>query len=72
MTLNLEKMLSTKSDAVSTLTGGIEYLFNKNGVDYVKGHGKITGPNSVSSSGESGDLALNTKRIMIATGVCLV
>jgi len=68
VTLNLEKMLSTKSDAVSTLTGGIEYLFNKNGVDYVKGHGKITGPNSVSSSGESGDLALNTKRIMIATG----
>jgi len=68
VTLDLEKMLGAKTSAVTQLTGGIEYLFNKNGVDYIKGHGTITTPNSVSSSGESGDLSLNTKRIMIATG----
>lgn len=38
------------------------------GVDYIKGHGTITGTNTVQSSGESGDVTLNTKNIMIATG----
>lgn len=37
-------------------------------VDYIKGHGTITGANTVTSSGESGDVTLNTKNIMIATG----
>jgi len=68
VTLDLDKMLGAKTKAVTELTGGIEYLFNKNKVDYVKGHGTITGPNSLTSSGESGDHTLNTKRIMIATG----
>ena len=66
--LDLDKMLGAKTKAVTELTGGIEYLFNKNKVDYIKGHGTITGPNSVSSSGESGEVTLNTKNIMIATG----
>merc|ERR1719272_2703114 len=68
VTLDLDKMLGAKTKAVTELTGGIEYLFNKNKVDYVKGHGTITGPNSLTSSGESGDHTLNTKRIMIAMG----
>lgn len=66
--LDLDKMLQSKTDTVSTLTSGIEYLFKKYGVDYVKGHGTITGPNSVKSSGEDGEVALSSKRIMIATG----
>lgn len=66
--LDLDGMLGAKSKAVTELTGGIEYLFNKNKVDYIKGHGTITGPNSVASSGESGDVTLNAKNIMIATG----
>jgi len=68
VSLDLDTMLGAKTEAVSTLTAGIEYLFKKNGVDYVLGHGTITSPTSVASSGESGDLSLNTKRIMIATG----
>jgi pyruvate/2-oxoglutarate dehydrogenase complex dihydrolipoamide dehydrogenase (E3) component len=42
--------------------------FKKNGVDYIKGHGTITGTNTVKSSGEGGDVTLNAKNIMIATG----
>jgi dihydrolipoamide dehydrogenase len=68
VTLDLEKMLGAKTKAVTELTGGIEYLFNKNEVTYVKGWGTITGPNSVTSSGESGEVSLNAKNIMIATG----
>lgn len=68
VTLDLDKMLGAKTEAVTTLTAGIEYLFKKNGVDYIHGHGTITGPNSLTSSGESGELTLNTKRMLIATG----
>lgn len=67
--LDLEKMLGAKTEAVSSLTAGIEYLFNKNGVDYVKGWGSITDANTVGATGgESGDVSLNAKNIMIATG----
>lgn len=65
--LDLDKMLGAKVNAVDTLTGGIEYLFKKNGVDYIKGHGTITGANSVKVQGED-NVEVNSKRIMIATG----
>jgi dihydrolipoamide dehydrogenase len=69
VSLDLPKMLEAKETAVSSLTAGIEYLFNKNGVDYVQGWGSITGTNAVSATGgESGDVSLNSKNIMIATG----
>jgi dihydrolipoamide dehydrogenase len=34
-------MQSKKSKIVKGLTGGIEGLFKKNKVDYLKGHGKF-------------------------------
>ena len=37
--------MKNKSKAVAGLTGGIEFLFKKNKVDYVKGWGKFNGPN---------------------------
>ena len=62
--------MKTKEKAVTGLTRGIEGLFKKNGVKYVKGHGKVTGPNQVSVDllGGSGKEVLNTKNIVIATG----
>ncbi|EGD77289.1 dihydrolipoyl dehydrogenase [Salpingoeca rosetta] len=67
--LNLDTMMGAKEKAVEQLTGGIEYLFKKNGVDYVKGHGKLTGPNSVECDLiEGGTQTVNAKRIMIAAG----
>jgi dihydrolipoamide dehydrogenase len=63
-------MQKQKDDAVSGLTKGIEGLFKKNKVEYVKGWGTITGPNTVDvSSGEGGDKrTLEAKNILIATG----
>jgi len=40
-------MQSAKGKAVGALTGGIEYLFKKYGVDYLKGKGSLAGPNTV-------------------------
>lgn len=51
------------------LTNGIEYLFDKNGVEPVLGHGRIAGPNTVEVEGEDGDVrSLSAGNIVIATG----
>ena len=39
--LDVPTMMESKAKAVSGLTGGIEYLFKKYGVDYLKGKGKM-------------------------------
>jgi len=62
-------MLKSKSTAVSGLTSGIEFLFKKNGVDYVKGWGKFSGPNGVEVDLIAGGKEeINAKNIIIATG----
>lgn len=67
--INLEKLMGVKDEAVTSLTGGIEYLFKKNGVDYVKAHGKITGTNEITCDTLDGTTeVINSKNIMIATG----
>ncbi|KAJ1497646.1 hypothetical protein HMI55_005377, partial [Coelomomyces lativittatus] len=53
-----------KTEIVKSLTGGIEMLFKKNKVTYVKGHGIITAPNQVTVNQQVYD----TKNIIIATG----
>lgn len=67
--LDLEKMMAQKLDAVDGLTKGVEFLFKKNKVTHIKGKGKIAGPGKVEvSGGSSGDMVLDTKHIVIATG----
>ncbi|MCJ7421676.1 dihydrolipoyl dehydrogenase [Sphingomicrobium astaxanthinifaciens] len=62
--LNLEQMMAEKSKAVGELTGGIEFLFKKNKVDWLKGHARFTGQHSV----EVGGKTVTAKDIVIATG----
>jgi dihydrolipoamide dehydrogenase len=61
-------MLKAKDKAVDGLTKGIEGLFKKNKVTYVKGWGKLTGPNQVSVNTGKGSEVINSKNIVIATG----
>lgn len=69
ITMDIGKMQEGKAKSVTGLTGGIEYLFKKYGVDYYKGKGKLAGPNSVSVAlNDGGSEALDTKNILIATG----
>jgi dihydrolipoamide dehydrogenase len=69
LSFDFKKMMGGKNKSVRKLTGGIEFLFKKYGVDYVKGFGKIVGANQVSVALNEGDNStLNTKNIMIATG----
>jgi dihydrolipoamide dehydrogenase len=67
--LNLPAMMAQKDGSVSQLTRGVEFLFKKNKVDWVKGAGKIAGPGKVEVAGEDGAVTtLETANIVIATG----
>ncbi|MEL6198378.1 MAG: FAD-dependent oxidoreductase, partial [Pseudomonadota bacterium] len=62
--VDVPQMLVYKQQAIDSNTSGIEFLFKKNKVDYVKGWGQIVAPGQV----KVGDQVLATKNIVIATG----
>jgi dihydrolipoamide dehydrogenase len=62
--VDLPKMLAYKQSTVDSNTKGIEFLFKKNKVTWLKGWGRIEGPGRVSVDGESHA----AKAIVIATG----
>jgi dihydrolipoamide dehydrogenase len=67
--LNLGQMMTQKQESVTQLTKGVEFLFRKNKVDWVKGEGRITGPGKVEVKGPDGQVsALAARDIVIATG----
>ena len=67
--LNLAQMMKQKGDSVGQLTKGIEFLFKKNKVDWIKGAGRITGAGQVEVTAEDGaKTPLAAKNIVIATG----
>jgi dihydrolipoamide dehydrogenase len=41
VSIDFGQLMKQKEKAVTGLTGGIEFLFKKNKVDYVKGWGKF-------------------------------
>ncbi|RJG55564.1 dihydrolipoyl dehydrogenase [Sphingobium terrigena] len=64
MSLDLPTMQGQRVDAVKGLTGGIEFLFKKNKVTWLKGLASFTGANTVVVGGET----VTAKNIVIATG----
>jgi len=65
VSLDLPTMLAKKDKIVLDLTKGIEFLFKKNKVTYVKGRGAIKSASEVVVDGKE---TIKTKRILIATG----
>ena len=63
-TFDLKKMMAEKSAAVGDLTGGIEFLFKKNKVTWLKGHAAFEDAHTV----KVGDETHTAKDIVIATG----
>ncbi len=62
--LNLPAMHGQRIDAVKGLTGGIEFLFKKNKVDWLKGYANFASADTVEVAGK----AYRAKNIIIATG----
>jgi dihydrolipoamide dehydrogenase len=67
--LNLPAMMAQKDASVSALTKGIEFLFRKNKVEWIKGKGAIAGAGKVAVTAADGSTSeLEAKAIVIATG----
>ncbi|MCE5363293.1 dihydrolipoyl dehydrogenase [Pseudomonas anguilliseptica] len=68
-TLNLAQMMKQKDESVTALTKGIEFLFRKNKVEWIKGWGRLNGPGKVTVTLADGSVReLTAKDIVIATG----
>ena len=67
--LNLPKMMKNKDKAVGILTKGVEYLFKKNKVTYIKGRGSFLDKNKISITNNDGEnKTIEGKNIIISTG----
>ncbi|MGH6747106.1 dihydrolipoyl dehydrogenase [Novosphingobium sp.] len=62
--LDLDTMQGQRLDAVKGLTGGIEFLFKKNKIDWLKGYAQFKDAHSVEVAGKT----VTAKNIVIATG----
>ncbi|APH60404.1 dihydrolipoyl dehydrogenase [Granulibacter bethesdensis] len=62
--LDLDRMQARKAEVVSANVKGIEFLFRKNGVTWLKGAARISAPGKVEVGGQSYD----ARHIVIATG----
>ena len=64
VSLDLDAMQAEKAAAVKDLTGGIAFLFKKNKVTWLKGHGTFADKHTI----KVGDESHTAKNVIIATG----
>ncbi|HEY0203075.1 MAG TPA: dihydrolipoyl dehydrogenase, partial [Acetobacteraceae bacterium] len=62
--LDLKRMMARKGEVVSANVKGVEFLFKKNKVDWLKGSARIAAPGKVEVDGATYD----AKHIVVATG----
>jgi dihydrolipoamide dehydrogenase len=67
--VDFDAVSERRQKVIKTLTGGVSGLFKKNKIDYVEGHGAVTGAGSVRvGSSKDGDEIDVSKCIVLATG----
>ncbi|KAE9993778.1 hypothetical protein EG327_003283 [Venturia inaequalis] len=67
--LNLPTMMKAKDTSVSSLTKGIEFLFKKNNVEYIKGTAAFADEHTLKVNLlDGGETSVRGKNIIIATG----
>ena len=66
--LNIEKMMSNKNKSIQVLTKGVEFLFKKNNVTYIKGKGVLFSKNDIVVYDNDKKNNYKAKNIVIATG----
>jgi dihydrolipoamide dehydrogenase len=66
--LDLGAMHGQRLDAVKQLTGGIEFLFKKNKVDWLKGRAAFVDAHTVALQQAEGERTVSAKNVVIATG----
>ena len=66
--LNINKMMANKEKSIQVLTKGVEFLFKKNKVSYIKGKGVLFSKNDVVVYNNNKKEIYKAKNIVIATG----
>ena len=66
--LDMAQVQARKDKIVKGLTGGIELLFKKNKIDWIKGSGRLTGKGTVEVTGGQDQTLTATREIIVATG----
>ena len=67
--LNIEKMMLNKNKSIQVLTKGVEFLFKKNKVTYIKGKGVVFSKNDIIVYGKNNSRSsIKARNIVIATG----
>ncbi len=64
LSCNFRELMARKEKVVTSFTKGIEGLFKKNKIDWVQGHGKLTGPHTI----ECANQTFEADHIILATG----
>ena len=67
--LDLGRMMARKDQVVTTLTRGVEFLFRKNKVDWLKGAARLAAPGRVAIAGAEGEMReVEAGAVVVATG----
>tara|TARA_B100000579_G_scaffold261716_1_gene215683 strand:- start:3571 stop:4974 length:1404 start_codon:yes stop_codon:yes gene_type:complete len=66
--LNIKKMMLSKEKSIQVLTKGVEFLFKKNKVTYLKGKGVPFSNNEIVVYEKGNKKSYKTKNVVIATG----
>src|SRR5512139_1883145 len=72
VSLDVAKMVARKDGIVHKMTKGIEFLFRKNKITWLKGHGRFVGENdgmyALEVLGDGETVQVDAKNVVIATG----
>jgi dihydrolipoamide dehydrogenase len=66
-TIDMTRVHARKNKIVTTLTKGVEFLFKKNAITWIKGTGRLAGPHTVEVTGAE-SRTVTAREIVIATG----
>jgi dihydrolipoamide dehydrogenase len=69
--IDMNQVQARKDKIVTVLTRGIEFLFKKNNIEWIKGTARLAGPGKVEVAGDQAQTqtqTLTAKQIVIATG----
>jgi dihydrolipoamide dehydrogenase len=65
--IDMNQVQARKDKIVTVLTRGIEFLFKKNDITWIKGSARLAAPGAVEVTGDQGQV-LTAPQIVIATG----
>lgn len=68
LSVDVGRMLKRKDDVVTSLTRGVEGLFKKNKIDWIRGFGRLAGTDRVEVGTADGSTTLQAKHILLASG----